>query len=128
MSKKKTNTKKTATPDSCTNIPATDEVVEVTTQAMSDELPSLNIIDPIIEEPVIVEDSTKVKALKEFASIWNGMKQHNYMSDAQEREVHQLWQTVTGRTDYYTNCGVCTINHIKVLKKLCKNEGIEVNK
>lgn len=126
MSKKKT-TKKTATPDSCTNIPATDEVVVESTQAMSDELPSLNIIDPI-EEPVIVEDSPKVKALKEFASIWNGMKQHNYMTDAQAREVHKLWQTVTGRTDYYTNCGVCTINHIKSLKKLCKNEGIEVNK
>ena len=71
-------------------------------------------------------ESAKVKALKEFAELWKSLPHHNYMTNKQAREVHKLWQTVTGRTDYYFNCSVCTINHIKQLKKEARNEGIAI--
>lgn len=68
----------------------------------------------------------KLEAVKAFAELWENLPHHNYMTDAQARQVHRLWQAVTGRTDYYTNCSVCTINHIKYLKKIARGYGIEI--
>lgn len=72
------------------------------------------------------QETPKRKALKEFAELWKGLPHHNYMTDEQARRVHKLWQIVTGRTSYYTNCSICTIGHIKALRREAKNEGIVI--
>ena len=72
------------------------------------------------------QETPKRKALREFAELWKTLPHHNYMTDKQARQVHKYWQVVTGRTDYYVNCSVCTINHIRRLKKEAKNEGIAI--
>lgn len=81
------------------------------------------IMDAEIE---VEEQDRKLEAVKAFAELWESLPHHNYMTDAQARQVHRLWQAVTGRTDYYTNCSVCTINHIKYLKKIARGYGIEI--
>lgn len=72
------------------------------------------------------QETPKRKALREFAELWKTLPHHNYMTDKQARQVHKYWQVVTGRTDYYVNCSVCTINHIRRLKKEAKDEGIVI--
>ena len=76
--------------------------------------------------PETIEDSPKIKAIKEFAQLWATLPHYNYVTDKQAREIHKLWQIVTGRTDYYNNCSACLIAHVKTLKKIAKNEGIEI--
>lgn len=83
--------------------------------------------DVLMNTEIIVKTAKQI-ALEEFANFWNALPHHQYISDKEARYVHTLWQTATGRTDYYSNCSICTINHVKSLKKLCKNEGIEVKK
>ena len=128
-----------------TNKPAVQEevqefqVVEVTPAVEEKEIPVVKVemsyesdkLEPteeVIKKAEIVVKTAKQIALEEFATFWNGLPHHQYISDKEARYVHTLWQTATGRTDYYSNCSICTINHIKQLKKLCKNEGIELKK
>lgn len=103
----------------------TTPVIEVQISYESDELePTEKVIEHA--KIVVVEKDPKTLALEGFAELWNNLKQYQYMTDADARKVHQFWQVVSGRTDYYVNCGVCTNNHIKVLKKRCKDAGISL--
>jgi recombinational DNA repair protein RecT len=102
--------------------------VDVVAPEQSEQINLIMPIEEVTEVQEVVEESPKIKALRDFVELWDGMNQHIYMTDEQARKVHKMWQIVTGRTDYYTNCSVCTINHIKVLKKHCKENGIEVSK
>jgi len=81
----------------------------------------------LIEEPVPVETDEQ-KAVKEFCKLWNGLKNHNIITDEDARTIHKLWQTVAKRTDFYVNCGVCSLNHIKYLKKKAAQYGYECSK
>lgn len=122
MAKSKKKTPKTAEVTDEKTIVAEEmirEVVEVVDAEKSEENPT----EPQKTEETEPKDPKRL-ALEEFAAIWNSMTQHNYMSDEQARKVHKLWQTYTGRTDFYVNCSVCSSNHIKTLKKHCKNVGI----
>lgn len=88
-----------------------------------------NTVESVMNAKIEVEvgkPDRKLEAVKAFAELWESLPHHNYMTDAQARQVHRLWQAVTGRTDYYTNCSVCTINHIKYLKKIARGYGIEI--
>ena len=71
------------------------------------------------EQPVEEEKplSDEQKAVYDFVQFWNGLKNHNVVTDEEARHIHSLWQKAAKRTDYYVNCGVCTLNHIKYLKK-----------
>lgn len=104
------------------------ESIPVVKVEMSYESDKLEPTADVLMNTEIIVKTAKQIALEEFAKFWNGLPHHNYISDKEARYVHTLWQTATGRTDYYSNCSICTINHVKSLKKLCKNEGIEVKK
>lgn len=141
MSKKKQNRKLFEEPQ---GTPAEMNVEEATTENLevcSDLAEGVSVsityennpAEPKPTEQVIMEAEIKVEeqdrkleAVREFAELWESLPHHNYMTDAQARQVHRLWQAVTGRTDYYTNCSVCTINHIKCLKKIARGYGIEI--
>lgn len=97
--------------------------------------PTAPAVEPIAEpisEPVetapeiIEEESPRIVALKEFIELWRGLPHYNSVTDKQAREIHAIWQRVTGRTDYYTHCSSCLIAHVKQLKKICKNEGFTI--
>lgn len=135
MARKKKTTNKPAVQEEVQDF----EVVEVTPAVEEKETPVVKVemsyesdkLEPtekVIEKVEIVVKTAKQIALEEFANFWNGLPHHQYISDKEARFVHTLWQTATGRTDYYSNCSICTINHIKQLKKLCKNEGIGLKK
>lgn len=135
MARKKKTTNKPAVQEEVQDF----EVVEVTPVVEEKKIPvvqvevkyesdKLDSTAEVIEKAEIIVKTAKQIALEEFAKFWNGLPHHNYISDKEARYVHTLWQTVTGRTDYYSNCSICTINHIKSLKKYCKNEGIELKK
>lgn len=104
------------------------ETIPVVKVEMSYESDKLEPTADVLMNTEIVVKTAKQIALEEFANFWNGLPHHQYISDKEARFVHTLWQTATGRTDYYSNCSICTINHIKQLKKLCKNEGIDLKK
>lgn len=82
---------------------------------------------PLLEEPVPVETDEQ-KAVKEFCKLWNGLKNHNIITDEDARTIHKLWQTAAKRTDYYVNCAVCIIQKIKWLKKKAAFYGYECSK
>lgn len=135
MARKKKTTNKPAVQEEVQDF----QVVEVTPAVEEKEIPAVQVeatfeadettpTEEVIEKAEIVVKTAKQIALEEFANFWNGLPHHNYISDKEARYVHTLWQTATGRTDYYSNCSICTINHVKSLKKLCKNEGIELKK
>ena len=135
MARKKKTTNKPAVQEELQDF----EVVGVTPAVEEKEIPAVQVeatfeadettpTEEVIEKAEIVVKTAKQIALEEFANFWNGLPHHQYISDKEARYVHSLWQTATGRTDYYSNCSICTINHIKQLKKLCKNEGIELKK
>lgn len=129
MSKKsnKNKTKPAVLFDPATDEPDKTVVVGVSVEYEADpEKPNTEESVMTAKIETITEVSPKVKALMEFAELWKSLPHHNYMSAKQARAVHRLWQTVTGRTDYYVNCSVCTIAHIKILKKEAKNEGIVI--
>lgn len=143
MSKKKQNRKLFEEPQ---GTPAEENVVETETatrnlEATPETAESVSVSityendinEPKPTEQVVMEaeievgkPDRKLEAVKAFAELWESLPHHNYMTDAQARQVHRLWQAVTGRTDYYTNCSVCTINHIKYLKKIARGYGIEI--
>ena len=134
MARKKKTTNKPAVQEELQDF----ELVEVT-PVEGKEIPVVQVevtfeadettpTEEVIEKAEIIVKTAKQIALEEFANFWNGLPHHQYISDKEARYVHSLWQTATGRTDYYSNCSICTINHIKQLKKLCKNEGIELKK
>lgn len=104
------------------------ESIPVVKVEMSYESDKLEPTADVLMNTEIIVKTAKQIALEEFANFWNALPHHQYISDKEARYVHTLWQTATGRTDYYSNCSICTINHIKQLKKLCKNEGIELKK
>lgn len=83
------------------------------------------IEEPVTEEPVETDEQ---KAVKEFCKLWNGLKNHNIITDEDARTIHKLWQTAAKRTDFYVNCGVCSLNHIKYLKKKAAQYGYECSK
>ena len=83
--------------------------------------------EPVTEEPVLVETDEQ-KAVKEFCKLWNRLKNHNIITDEDARTIHKLWQTAAKRTDFYVNCGVCSLNHIKYLKKKAAQYGYECSK
>ena len=135
MARKKKTTNKPAVQEELQDF----EVVGVTPAVEEKEIPAVQVeatfeadettpTEEVIEKAEIVVKTAKQIALEEFANFWNGLPHHQYISDKEARYVHSWWQTATGRTDYYSNCSICTINHIKQLKKLCKNEGIELKK
>lgn len=85
------------------------------------------IEEPVTEEPIPVETDEQ-KAVYDFVQLWNGLKNHNIITDEDARTIHKLWQTAAKRTDYYVNCGVCSLNHIKYLKKKAAQYGYECSK
>lgn len=88
------------------------------------------IEEPVTEEPVTEEpvETDEQKAVKEFCKLWNGLKNHNIITDEDARTIHKLWQTAAKRTDYYVNCSVCMIQRIKWLKKKAAFYGYECSK
>lgn len=72
------------------------------------------------------KSTPKIEAIKQFKELWQNLPHHNYITDKQAREIHTIWQRVTGRTDYYTHCSSCLIAHVKQLKKIAQNEGFTI--
>jgi hypothetical protein len=97
------------------NATQTQEITQISTE---------NILT--IENAPAPEKTPKIVAIEQFKELWQNLPHHNYITDKQAREIHVLWQKITGRTDYYSNCSVCTINHIKQIRKIARNEGIEI--
>lgn len=109
-------------------VEATENAIGVTLTANIDPTKSFeeNFFENTTIEYTPTEDTPKIKAIKEFAQLWATLPHYNYVTDKQAREIHKLWQIVTGRTDYYNNCSACLIAHVKTLKKIAKNEGITI--
>lgn len=113
------------------NLEATPETAESVSVSITYEAnpEKPNTVESVMNAKIEIEvgkPDRKLEAVKAFAELWESLPHHNYMTDAQARQVHRLWQAVTGRTDYYTNCSVCTINHIRYLKKIARGYGIEI--
>lgn len=116
----------------------TEETPLETMEEQVIEQPTEQIVDGPVDEPTeqpteqpVEEEkplSDEQKAVYDFVQLWNGLKNHNIITDEDARTIHKLWQTAAKRTDYYVNCGVCSLNHIKYLKKKAAQYGYECSK
>lgn len=82
-------------------------------------------VEEVVPKPTL---SKEQQAVKDFCDFWNGLKNHSIISDAEARQIHSFWQTAYNRSDYYVNCGVCSANRIKAMKKKAKLYGYECSK
>lgn len=82
------------------------------------------VAETVVEKTITVEE----QALRDFVDLYNSLPNLITITDAQAREIHKYWQIISHRTDYYVHCGVCSLNHIKALKKLAKQKGYKLNK
>lgn len=96
------------------------------TPEMQETMQNSNVNVATTENTSEIKSTPKIEAIKQFKELWQNLPHHNYITDKQAREIHALWQKITGRTDYYSNCSVCTINHIKQIRKIARNEGFEI--
>ena len=87
--------------------------------------PAYKKVEEVVPKPTL---SKEQQAVKDFCDFWNGLKNHSIISDKEARQIHSYWQIVFNRTDYYTQCGVCSANRIKALKKKAKVYGYECSK
>lgn len=120
-SNKTTTTKRGRKPKENKLLPDVQPIVEETIVEETIEV----VEKPLIDEPV-VEKTLEEKTLEEFVNTYNSLTNYYVISDKQAREFHRMWQILAHRTDYYVNCGVCSANHIRFMKKLAKNKGFEV--
>lgn len=96
------------------------------TPEMQETMQNSNVNVPTTENTSETKNAPKIEAIKQFKELWQNLPHHNFITDKQAREIHVFWQKITGRTDYYSNCSVCTINHIKQIRKIARNEGFEI--
>lgn len=103
--------------------PVLAEIVDVENEKeceISEDFPA----DGTIAQPK--EDNPQTDALKAFKEYYDKNPNRQRMTDDDARMIHRWWQIVTGRTDYYIYCGVCTANQWKVLKRKAKDEGFDI--
>lgn len=116
----------------------TDETPLETMEEQVIEQPTEQIVDGPVDEPTeqpteqpVEEEkplSDEQKAVYDFVQFWNGLKNRNVVTDEEARHIHSLWQKAAKRTDFYVNCGVCTLNHVKYLKKKARFYGYNCSK
>lgn len=125
MAKKK-KTKEMLDPDQI--ISSVQNATEVAD--MQDAAPDNLVIAPANEveiEPKVEKVDPKRQILLEFVELYrNECKGHSIVPIEVARKIWALSNAYSGRTDRFNGCSTCSVSRFSYLKKMCKENNIEL--
>lgn len=96
---------------------------------MQDAAPANEVVIPEVEEAEteVEEVDPKRQILLEFVELYRTeCKGHSIVPIEVARKIWDLSNAYSGRTDRFNGCSTCSVSRFSYLKKMCKENNIEL--